>query len=170
VPPAIHFHAPARPPWTSISRGFSTGLGAVICSIGGGALRNLDRFNYLDNVTYHIDGYGTHIYPNPDSVEQSVTDLIGQDAAILGPDKPFWITEWGLGANRYPNKQEQTRSDGIREFYAILDKLHIPFGPRFYYAYDLLIEQMESCCQRPAPSQPAPLNADRRPGWPLTKA
>jgi hypothetical protein len=52
-------------------------------------LRNLDGFNYLDNATYHVDGYGTHIYPNPDNLEQSVTDLIRQDAAILGPDKPF---------------------------------------------------------------------------------
>jgi hypothetical protein len=28
-------------------------------------LRNLDGFNYLDNAIYHVDGYGTHIYPNP---------------------------------------------------------------------------------------------------------
>jgi O-glycosyl hydrolase len=99
------------------------------------ALRNLDGFSYLDNSTYHVDGYGTHIYPNPDNLQQSVTDLIRQDAAILGPDKPFWITEWGLSANRYPNKQGQTRSEGIRNFYAVLDKLHIPFGPPFYYCY-----------------------------------
>ena len=57
------------------------------------ALRNLDGFNYLDNAIYHVDGYGTHIYPNPDDLEQSITDLVRQDAAILGPDKPFWITE-----------------------------------------------------------------------------
>jgi len=98
-------------------------------------LRNLDGFNYLDNAIYHVDGYGTHIYPNPDNLEQSVTDLIRQDAAILGPDKPFWITEWGLPSNKYPNKQGQTRSQAFRNFYAILDKLHIPFGPPFYYAY-----------------------------------
>ncbi len=99
------------------------------------ALRNLDRFNYLDNSIYHVDGYGTHIYPDPDNLEQSVTDLIRQDAAILGPDKPFWITEWGLPSNKYPNKQGQTRSQGIQNFYAVLDKLHIPFGPPFYYCY-----------------------------------
>jgi hypothetical protein len=99
------------------------------------ALRNLDGFNYLDNAIYHVDGYGTHIYPNPDNLEQSATDLIRQDAAILGPDKPFWITEWGLNANKYPNKQGQTRSQGMRTFYAALDKLHIPLGPPFYYAY-----------------------------------
>jgi len=98
-------------------------------------LRNLDRFNYLDNYIYHVDGYGTHIYPDADNLEQSVTDLIRQDAAILGPDKPFWITEWGLPSNRYPNKQGQTRGEAIRNFYAVLDKLHIPFGPTFYYAH-----------------------------------
>ncbi|HEY6371449.1 MAG TPA: glycoside hydrolase [Candidatus Sulfotelmatobacter sp.] len=98
-------------------------------------LRNLEGFNYLDNAIYHINGYGTHIYPDPDNLEQSVTDLVHQDAAILGPDKPFWITEWGLPSARYPNKQGQTRSDGIRNFYAVLDKLHIRFGPPFYYAY-----------------------------------
>jgi O-glycosyl hydrolase len=98
-------------------------------------LRNLDGFNYLDNAIYHVDGYGTHIYPNPDNLQQSVTDLIRQDAAILGADKPFWITEWGLPSNQYPNKQGQTRGESIRDFYAILDKLHIPFGPPFYYAY-----------------------------------
>jgi hypothetical protein len=98
-------------------------------------LRNLDGFNYLDNATYHVDGYGTHRYPNPDNLEQSVTDLIHQDAAILGPDKPFWITEWGLPSNKYPNQQGQTRSEGIQTFYGVLDKLHIPLGPRFYYAY-----------------------------------
>jgi len=32
-------------------------------------LRNLDGFNYLDNSIYHVDGYGTHIYPNPDNLE-----------------------------------------------------------------------------------------------------
>jgi hypothetical protein len=103
-------------------------------------LRNLDGFNYLDNAIYHLDGYGTHIYPNPDNLGQSATDLIRQDAAILGPDKPFWITEWGLDAKSYPDKLGQKRSDGIRSFYAILDKLHMPFGPTFYYAYNLLID------------------------------
>jgi hypothetical protein len=38
-------------------------------------LRNLDGFNYLDNAIYHVDGYGTHIYPNPDNLEQSVPDF-----------------------------------------------------------------------------------------------
>jgi hypothetical protein len=103
-------------------------------------LKNLDGFNYLDNAIYHVDGYGTHIYPYADNLEQSVTDLIRHDAAILGPDKPFWITEWGLSANAYPNKKGQTRADGIRDFYTTLDKLHLPFGPVFYYAYDLLID------------------------------
>lgn len=99
------------------------------------ALRNLDGFNYLDNAIYHVDGYGTHIYPNPDNLEQSVTDLVRQDDVILGPDKPFWITEWGLASNKYPNKQGETRGQAFGKFYAILDELHIPFGPPFYYAY-----------------------------------
>jgi hypothetical protein len=50
-------------------------------------------------------------------------------------DKPFWITEWGLDAKKYPNKRGQTRSDGIRSFYAALHKLHLPLGPTFYYCY-----------------------------------
>ena len=99
------------------------------------ALRNLDGFNYLDNALYHVDGYGTHIYPNPDTLEQSVSDLVRQDAAILGPDKPFWITEWGLATKRYPNRQGQTRSQAFKNFYDTLDKLHVPFGPPFYYAH-----------------------------------
>ena len=90
---------------------------------------------YVPNATYHVDGYGTHIYPNPDDLDQSVTDLIRQDAAILGPDKPFWITKWGLPSSKYPNKQGLTRSEGIRNFYALLDRLHIPLGPPFYYAF-----------------------------------
>ena len=99
-------------------------------------LRNLDGFNYLDNAIYHVDAFGTHIYPYPDSPEQSVADLIRKDAAVLGPDKPFWITEWGLGVNQYPNKQGRSRSDAIKDFYATLDKLQIPLGPIFYYAYN----------------------------------
>jgi hypothetical protein len=103
-------------------------------------LRNLDGFNYLDNARYHVDGYGTHIYPDANNLEKSVADTIRQDAAILGQDKPFWITEWGLNAKAYPNKQGQTRSDGIKDFHAALTKLHVSFGPNFYYAYDLLID------------------------------
>jgi hypothetical protein len=82
-----------------------------------------------------VDGYGTHIYPDVNNLRQSVTDLIRQDVAILGPDKPFWITEWGLDAKKYPNKQGQTRDQGFRDFYAILESLHIPLGPVFYYCY-----------------------------------
>lgn len=98
-------------------------------------LRNLDGFNYLDNSEYHVDGYGTHVYPDANNLEQSVGDLIREDAAILGPDKPFWITEWGLDAKKYPNKQGQTRGQGIEDFYRTLRKLRMPFGPAFYYCY-----------------------------------
>jgi hypothetical protein len=99
------------------------------------ALRNLDGFNYLDNSTYHVDGYGSHVYPEADNVQQSMTEIIRQDASVLGQDKPFWITEWGLEAKKFPNKQGQSRGEAIRVFCATLDKLHVPFGPPFYYAY-----------------------------------
>lgn len=98
-------------------------------------LRNLDGFNYLDNSIYHVDGYGTHVYPDVNDMEGSVRDKIGQDAKILGTDKPFWITEWGLDAKKYPNKRGQSRGDGLRDFYALLDRLHLPLGPVFYYDY-----------------------------------
>lgn len=48
--------------------------------------------------------------------------------------------EPGLNAASYPNKPGQSRGDAIRQFYAILDRLHVPFGPPFYYAYNLLID------------------------------
>jgi hypothetical protein len=47
-------------------------------------LRNPDGFNYLDNAVYHVDGYGTHIYRNPDNLEPSVPHLIHPDVAIPG--------------------------------------------------------------------------------------
>lgn len=103
-------------------------------------LRNLDGFNYLDNNLYHVDGYGSHVYPNPNNLQQSVTNIIRPDVEILGTDKPFWITEWGMGAASFPNKQGQSRGDAIRQFYAILDGMHVPFGPTFYYAYNLLVD------------------------------
>ena len=39
-------------------------------------LRNLDGFNYLDNASYHIDGYGTHIYPWDVNNLESAMDII----------------------------------------------------------------------------------------------
>jgi hypothetical protein len=107
-------------------------------------LKNLDGFNYLDNPGYHVDGYGTHIYPwDANNLESSI-DLVRQDAAALGsllsPDKPFWVTEWGLGAKMYPNKKGESRGDGIKDFYAVMAKTRIPFGPTFYYAYDFLVD------------------------------
>jgi hypothetical protein len=99
------------------------------------ALRNLDGFNYLDTDEYHVDGYGTHIYPDANNLNQSVSNLVRADATILGPDKPFWITEWGLASNKYPKKKGQTRADAIRDFYSTLNKLRVPFGPVFYYCY-----------------------------------
>jgi hypothetical protein len=103
-------------------------------------LRNLDGFNYLDNDIYHVDGYGEHIYPDANNLGQFVTDLLRHDAAILGSDKPFWITEWGLGPG-FPNKKGQSRAEGIGDFYATLDKGHFPVGTVFYYAYDWLVDE-----------------------------
>lgn len=107
-------------------------------------LKGLDGFNYLDNASYHVDGYGTHIYPWDANNLESSMDLVRQDAAALGPllspQKPIWVTEWGLGAKMYPNKKGKSRSDGIKDFYAVTDKTGIPFGPTFYYAYDLLVD------------------------------
>jgi hypothetical protein len=32
-------------------------------------LRNVDGFNYLDNASYHVYGYGTHLYPSPNDID-----------------------------------------------------------------------------------------------------
>jgi hypothetical protein len=97
-------------------------------------LRNLDGFNYLDNSHYHVAGYGTHIYPDPNKVEQSSATPLVSDAKTLN-DKPFWITEWGLGSNSFPNKLGETRGDAIKKFYAVLEQTHVSLGPVFYFGY-----------------------------------
>ena len=64
-----------------------------------------------------------------------MTEELRHDMAILGPDKPFWITEWGLNAHEFPNKHGQTRAEAIKEYYSVLDQLRVPLGPTFYYDY-----------------------------------
>jgi hypothetical protein len=59
-------------------------------------LKDVDGHNYLDNSSYHVDGYGTHLYPSPNDIKNSVTSMLEQDTAALGRDKPIWITEWGF--------------------------------------------------------------------------
>ena len=100
-------------------------------------LQNLDNFNYLSNANYHVDGYGSHIYPSADSVAQSTTDILRADAAALGASRPIWITEWGLDSKRFPNKSGETRAQGMADFYSAVDGFrNVTFGPIFYYAYD----------------------------------
>jgi Right handed beta helix region len=103
-------------------------------------LRDVDGFNYLDNSSYHVDGYGTHLYPSPNNIDGGLTATLREDAAALGPDKPIWITEWGfLDFQAFPNKKGQTLSQGMEKFLSVLDGLHlkIPMGPAMFYRYDV---------------------------------
>jgi hypothetical protein len=103
-------------------------------------LKNVDGFNYLDNSSYHVDGYGTHLYPSPNDISHTVQSMLQQDAAVLGRDKPLWITEWGfLDFKAFPNRKGQTLAEGMQEFLDTLDRLHqqTPMGPAFFYRYDV---------------------------------
>jgi hypothetical protein len=101
-------------------------------------LSNVDGFNYLDNSSYHVDGFGTHLYAKND-IGTWVTHLLEEDAAALGQSKPIWITEWGFGnLSAFPNKKGQTISQAMEEFMSTLEILQrkIPLGPVFFYSYD----------------------------------
>jgi hypothetical protein len=115
-------------------------------------LRNLDGFNYLDNAIYHVDGYGTHIYPSPDNLDQSVTDLIRQDAAILGPDKPFWITEWACLPASIPTNRDRRAAMAYEismPFWTGCTSplVHLSTMPTLPEAVSSL-KQMVNCCRR----------------------
>lgn len=102
-------------------------------------LKNVDGFNYLSNATYHVDGYGTHIYVSPNYIDSMATQMLRQDAAALGRDKSLWITEWGfLDLNAFPNKKGETLSQCIQVFLDTLDRLRtqISIGPMMFYRYD----------------------------------
>jgi hypothetical protein len=100
-------------------------------------LRNLDGFNYLDNSLYHISGYGIHIYPNATNIQNNVLATLGKDATVLR-DRPFWITEWGLDLNAFPNSKLRSRSEGMQQFLGNLDSLpNIAIGPVFWYSYNI---------------------------------
>jgi hypothetical protein len=102
-------------------------------------LRNIDGFDYLDNAQYHVDGYGTHIYPWAGEIAGSVRNTLKEDSSLLGKDKPIWITEWGfLTHNDFPNRKGQSLTDGIKEMLATFDSISrdIPLGPVMYYAYN----------------------------------
>ena len=81
-------------------------------------LQNLDNFNYLSNASYHVDGYGSHIYPSGDSVAQSATNILRADVAALGTSRPIWITKWGLDSKRFPNKSGEIRAQSMADFYS----------------------------------------------------
>lgn len=102
-------------------------------------LRNVDGFNFLDNASYHVDGYGSHIYASPNDVDGFVTNILREDEKYLGRDKPVWVTEWGfLDFKAFPNKKGQTLAQAMQEFLSIFDTLHrqIPIGPVMFYRYD----------------------------------
>ncbi|WP_407177508.1 hypothetical protein [Bradyrhizobium sp. STM 3562] len=99
-------------------------------------LRNVDGVNYLKDV----DGYGTHLYPSPNDIANSVHHLLGEDMAALGRDKPIWITEWGfLEIRAFPNRSGQTLPQCVQTFLNVLDEAHrdIPLGPAMYFRYDV---------------------------------
>jgi len=102
-------------------------------------LRNVDGFNYLENKEYKVDGYGTHLYPSPNNVN-SVADLLHEDAASLGTNKSYWVTEWGfLNLNAFPNKKGQSVSEVLQDVLLKFDSLRpeIPLGPLMLYQYDV---------------------------------
>jgi hypothetical protein len=100
------------------------------------SLRDLDGKNYLDNARYHIDGYGSHIYPEADDIERSTLATLAKDTAALGTHLPVWITEFGLRRGQFPNRKGQSRAQAIATFFDTLaaDK-PAAFGPVFYYNY-----------------------------------
>jgi hypothetical protein len=49
------------------------------------------------------------------------------------------LASWNRSSS-VPNKNGESRCDGIKDFYAIMAKTRIPFGPTFCYAYDLLVD------------------------------
>jgi len=102
-------------------------------------LRNIQGFNYLDNSSYHVDGYGTHIYAQND-IEEVITKYLREDVSGLGKGKPFWVTEWGFSdPNGFPNKSGQTLTQAMEVSLATDDKLsrEIPLGPLMFYRYDV---------------------------------
>lgn len=108
-------------------------------------LRNVDGFNYLDNASYHVDGYGTHLYPSPNDIN-AASRMLHEDAAAFGPDKPIWVTEWGfLEIKAFPNKKGQTLSQCIKELLDSFDQQGrtIRLGPLMFYRYDVWLTDAE---------------------------
>jgi hypothetical protein len=103
-------------------------------------LRNVNRFNCLDNSQYHVDGYGTRIYPWPGDIVGSVRGALTQDADELGRGKPLWVTEWGfLSKSSFPTPNHESLDQGIQEIIDTFASLapSIPLGPMMFYRYDV---------------------------------
>jgi hypothetical protein len=114
-------------------------------------LQNVDGVNYLDNAEYHVDGYGTHIYPSPNAIDSIVKQTLHEDRAALGPNKPLWVTEWGfLDLKAFPNKKGETLNQGMREFLNAFDAVRreMSLGPVMYYAYIVKISR-NGCRKQP---------------------
>jgi len=102
-------------------------------------LKNLDGYNYLDNDSYHVDGYGTHVYAWPGDIAGSITNTLHSDVTSLGTDKPLWVTEWGfLNLKAFPTKTGLTIQQAMQQFLDTFQALNrqIPIGPIMYYAYN----------------------------------
>ncbi len=101
-------------------------------------LKNVDGFDYIENSSYRIDGYGTHIYTAPSVGGRGVTALLRQDVWALGRDRPFWVTEWGYLDPKFPNKKGQSLSQGLQEVLDAFDDLsrRVPIGPLLFYSYN----------------------------------
>jgi len=101
------------------------------------SLRDLDGVNYLSNARYHVDGYGLHIYPDPNDIKASVAATLKRDSAALGSDLPFWITEFGWRKGQFPTSNGESRAQAVEQFFAALaEDRRDKFGPAFYYDYD----------------------------------
>ena len=103
-------------------------------------LRDVSGFNYLDNNLYHVDGYGTHIYPWPGDIVGSVRGTLTEDADALGRNKPLWVTEWGfLSKSSFPTQKGESLDQGMKEILATFESLapSIPLGPVMFYRYDV---------------------------------
>lgn len=102
-------------------------------------LKNVNGVNYLDNTSYHVDAFGTHVYASPNGVDESATTILRQDIWALGRNRPLWVTEFGfLDKNAFPNKKGQSLSAAIDEFMATFTTMsqRIPFGPVMFYSYN----------------------------------
>ena len=102
-------------------------------------LKDVDGFNYIDNSSYHVDAYGTHIYVSPSSAGEGVAATLHQDIWALGRDKPLWVTEWGFtDPTKFPNARGESASQGLAQMFDAFDDLshRVVIGPLFFYAYN----------------------------------